>query len=336
MKKKGKVLVTGANGLLGSHIVRELLADGYRVRILVRKESDRRAIEGLTIELTEGQITQKGDIEKSVEGCDFVIHAAARTSQCPSTLEAFRKTNIESVILLMAACNKFRVKRLVLVSTANCFGNGTKENPGNEKISFLPWLKNSGYAYSKYLAQQMVLNEVTKNGLDAVVVNPTFIIGANDFKPSSGKIFYRVLNKRVVFYPPGGKNFVDAEMAAKGVVKALENGRKGECYLLAGENHSYKEFFKIAAAANRQKSVFLPIPKFMLMISGLAADGLWKIFKFPLQLTKTNAQMLCLENYFTAEKSVSELGFQILSTNVSVEKVILWLKSNNYFKKGKC
>lgn len=326
-----KVLVTGANGLLGSHVVRVLLYNRFEVRAMVRKGSNLKALEGLNYELFEGQITKYSGIEKAVKGCDFVIHVAARTAQTPSKLEVFQKPNIDSTQFLVESCKKHNVKRFVFVSTANCFGNGTKENPGDENTPFLPWLKNSGYAYSKYLAQQIVLKKSIENEFDAIIVNPTFLIGANDVKPSSGQIFSHILNRSVAFYPPGGKNFVDVETAAKGVVSALEKGEKGECYLLAGENHSYKEFFQIIKKITEQKTVLIPIPQWLLLIIGKSGSFIEKVLKKPVQLTYTNAKMLCLGNYFTAEKAINELDLKITLTKNSAEKAILWFQSNNYF-----
>lgn len=325
-----RVLVTGANGLLGSHIVRALLAKNYFVRVLVRGGSDQRALHGLNLNLFEGKITNQSDIQHAVSGCEFVVHVAARTAQSPSNLEAYREPNIESTKYLIEACKKYLVKRFVYVSTANCFGNGTLEKPGNEEFPFLPWLKKSGYAYSKYLAQKLVLSDVKNNNLDAVVVNPTFIIGTHDFKPSSGRIFNHILNRKIAFYPPGGKNFVDAEEAAQGVVNAMEKGRKGECYLLAGENHSYRDFFKIVKNVSGQKTVFVQIPNWILMLIGNIGSMLELFFKRNIQLNKTNAAMLCLGNYFSPQKAIKELGFKIVPTEKSVEKAIRWLKDKNY------
>jgi len=326
-----KVLVTGANGLLGSHVVRELLSKKYNVRVLARKGSDLRALHNLNVEIHFGQITIGKDIMNAVNGCNYVIHVAARTSQAPADLKFYLKPNIESTKNIIKACKQFNIKRLVFVSSANCFGNGTKEKPGNENCSFLPWLKHSGYAYSKFLAQQIVLKEAKENNLAAVIVSPTFIIGARDYKPSSGQIFSHVLNKQIAFCPPGGKNFVDANMAASGIVSAMQKGKIGECYLLAGENHSYLEFFRMVNEAAEQKTRFVPVPKLLLLFAGFCGGLFGKIFRRPVQLTLTNARMLCLGNYFSAQKAFSALDFQLVPTRKSVEKAISWFRSNDFF-----
>lgn len=327
-----KVLVTGANGLLGAHVVRELLQRNFDVRVLVRGESNLQALAGLQIELVKGNITSWENIEQAVNGCDFVIHAAARTNQSPSGIEAYYGPNILSTQLIINAAIKFRIKRLVYVSTANCFGNGSKENPGNEEKPFLSWMKQSGYAYSKWQAQQLVLKNSEQENLDALVVNPTFLIGENDLKPSSGKIFFHVVNKQVIFYPPGGKNFVDAKVAAEGIINALLKGRKGECYLITGENLSYREFFKRVTKITGQSSVFIPIPRWMITTLGYIGSFTEIVFKVPVELTRTNAKMLCMANYYTSKKAVMQIDFRQVPVDESMKRAILWFQNHNYFK----
>ncbi len=331
METKEKVLVTGANGLLGAHIVRELLKRNYSVRVLVRKNSNLSALKGLDIGFFYGKMTQKKDVFEAARGCDFFIHSAAKTSPKPSDVEAFKTPNITSTEHCIEASKKFGLKRLVYVSTANTLGNGTKENPGNEERPFMPWLKKSGYAYSKFIAQQMVLDETRNGTLNAVVVNPTFIIGENDVKPSSGQIFSQVLNKPVAFYPPGGKNFVDAEAVAIGAVNAMEKGKRGECYLLAGENITYKEFYKMSAEIAGQNPVLIAVPWFILMAFGYLGDFSENVLTLPVRLSKVNARMLCEENFYTPEKAMNELDLPLIPARESAEKAIKWFRENNYF-----
>ncbi len=329
---KMKVLVTGANGLLGAHVVCELLNRSFDVRAMIRRGCNMKALDGLSCELFQGSITSKSHVENAVRNCDYVIHAAARTSQSPSKLEAFYEPNIQSTKILFEACKKYGVKRFVFVSTANCFGSGTSFLPGNEQTPFPSWLKKSGYAYSKLLAQQMVLSNSEESSLDTIVVNPTFLIGENDVKPSSGEIFFHIINRRIVFYPPGGKNFVDVKSVARGIVNAMLKGKKGESYLLAGENVSYADFFKTVTKIIHQKPVLIPVPAWFLKILGCAGDLLERRFNIPVQLTSANAKMLCIRNYYSAEKAIKEIDFEVIPLQQSLEKAILWFRTNNYIK----
>lgn len=324
-----KVLVTGANGLLGAHVVRELVKKNYKVRVLVRPGSDLRALEGLDVEIVRGQITENKDVQNTVKECDFVIHAAARTTQKPTRLEAYRNVNLNSTRYLIEACKKQNVKRMVYVSTANCFGDGTKTSPGTEQTPFQPWLKNSGYAYSKYLAQQMVLEETQNGNFDVVVVNPTFIIGAGSITASSGQIFSHILNKKVIFYPPGGKNILDAEAAAFGVVQALEKGRAGECYLLAGETLTFREFLNLSLRIAGQNTVLIPVPGFILSFLGLLGDFSERLLNIQVRLTSVNARLLCLKNYYSPAKAIKELNFPFVPAETAIQKAIRWSECKN-------
>jgi dihydroflavonol-4-reductase len=317
-----KVLVTGANGLLGSHVVRELLRREYPVRVLVRPESNLKALEGLKVEYIYGNLTDPEDVLHAVRGCTYVIHSAARAVHSPSHLDAYREVNIDSTGFIVDACIREKIRRLVYVSTANCIGSGTKSNPGTEDKPFIEWFKGSGYAYSKLLAQQMVLAAAEAGTLDAVVVNPTFIIGSFPGASGTSKLLSFVLFKKVAFYPFGGKNYVDAEAAATGTVNAMEKGRKGDCYLLAGENHSYRDFLKMVAEVAGHHVILLPMPVFLLKLAGIAGSFIERIFKIPMLLTLVNARMLCRENYYSHAKARRELNMPLIPAIEAVRKAL--------------
>lgn len=327
-----KVLVSGANGLLGANIVRQLNAMGYLAKAMLRKGSNTLSLKNAEYETFEGEITNKKDVFNAVSGCDFVIHSAASTAQTPSNVEAFREVNIEATKYFIEACKHYNIKRFIFVSTANCFTNGTIENPGNETSGFMPWLKGSGYAYSKYLAQQEVLENVKTHALPAIVVIPTFLIGAYDAKPSSGKLLLHGCKKKIVFYPPGGKSFVDAEYAATAICNALTKGRIGETYLLAGTNMTYKDFFRIVEKQSGKRKLLIQIPNSVLTTLGHMFGFIGKVFSLSLPLNVVNAKLLSLDNYFSNEKAVREIGLKETDLNKAVSNSIEWFKQNDILK----
>src|SRR5690606_6518134 len=150
--------------------------------------------------------------------------------------------NVAGTGNVVQAAIKHGIKKLVYVSTANTFGYGTLEKLGDETIPMKAPFRSAWYAKSKQEGERLAL--AAKDRIEVTVVNPTFMIGAWDGKPSSGAIIRMGYNKRFIFHPPGGKNFVNVEEAALGVVRALEQGKNGEAYLLAGENLSYRDFFR--------------------------------------------------------------------------------------------
>ncbi|MFB6317451.1 NAD-dependent epimerase/dehydratase family protein [Saccharicrinis sp. FJH54] len=321
------VLVTGGTGFLGYHVVNEALKQGYGVRAIVRKHSDVSFLSQLDCSMIYGDITVKQDIEEAVKNCDYVIHCAAKTGQTGEA-DAFVPVNVDSTRYLAEACRKFKVKRMVYVSSANSFKNGTKTNPGTEASDFMPWLNKSGYASSKYLAQTYIQETCKKHALDAVIVAPTFMLGSYDVKPSSGKLLLQGL-KHIVFYPPGGKSFVDVTLVAYGTVNALKRGKNGEVYLLAGQNLSYREFFRITAQICSKRQVLIKVPGFLLKLAGLLGD-LLTFFGLNVSFNSLNIKLLTLSNYFSNHKAKQELGLKDTDIKRSVQDAIDWFTENNY------
>ncbi len=331
MQKKSIVLVTGANGLFGASVICAIGQDGrYRARAMVRKGALLRSLEGLDYELFEGEITRKPDLEQALEGAEYVIHCAGRTAQYPSELKHYEAANIKSTRLLLQVARAKGIRRFVFVSTPNSFTNGTLENPGTEDSGFMPWLKKSGYAYSKYLAQQEVLGYVKKYDFPAVVVAPGFLIGPRDAKPSSGQLMLYVLKNRIVFCPPGGKSFVDAELAAQAVVSALTAGKKGDVWLLTGENMTYRQFFKILSQIAGKRKFIIPLPELLLRSTAFFFDLIEKIAGKSMPFNSTQQRLLCLDNYFDNTKAVKELNLQPANTEKTIKKAMNWFRENGY------
>ncbi|MBC9795629.1 NAD-dependent epimerase/dehydratase family protein [Sinomicrobium weinanense] len=322
------VLVTGANGFLGNHIARVLLQRGFRVIAMVRPASNISALNGLNCTICRGELHNTDDVTLAVKKADYVIHCASMTSQNTTDFTPYKKANFTSTELLVRACEQHHIRRFVLVSTANCFTNGTISDPGNEESGFMNWLKDSGYAYSKYLAQKYVLDKARKNSFPAVVVAPTFMTGPYDTRPSSGALMLYALKKKVLFYPKGGKSFVDVRAAAIATVNALTLGRTGECYLLSGTNLSYKAYFKKVLDVAGQRKWLIPIPGFTKTAFGLAH----RIFPSKrLRLLKTHVRMLSLDNYFSNAKARKHLNMRDTDINESINNAVNWFKSEGYF-----
>lgn len=320
------VLVTGANGLLGANLIREINAQGFRARALLRKNCDKRSLAGSEFETFEGDISDTTDLANAVDGCDFVIHAAARTVQYPDDLEAYQSINVDVTKRLCEICLVKQVKRLVFVSTANCFTNGSISKPGTEDGKFMSWLTKSGYAYSKYLAQKIVLQQVKDNGLDAIVVVPTFMIGAFDAKLSSGQLAMQGLKKKIVFHPSGGKSFVDVKAVAKATVNGLSMGEKGGTYLLSGQNMTYKSFFRVLSEVSGRKLFLVQLPSWFILLAGRLVGILKHIFPLRTPFNATNAKLLSLGNYFSNKKAKEKLIMPDTSIREALKESILWLQ----------
>ncbi|MGB3852163.1 MAG: NAD-dependent epimerase/dehydratase family protein [Tunicatimonas sp.] len=328
-----KVFLTGTSGLLGSNVLIALQRQNYEVKALFRNEDDaRRHREVKDVELFMGDITDAAAMQRGVAGCDVIIHAAADTGLWPSRCRTYEQTNVQGTVNLIEAGKKANVQRMISVSTANALGFGTKEHPGSE--TSLPQFAQYGLGYmeTKYLAQEVMRREA-RNGFPGVVVNPTFMIGPHDHKPSSGRMVLAVYEGKVPGYPVGGKNYVYVGDAATAIVNAIEQARIGECYILGNENLSYQEAFTKMA-----KVIGVAPPRFAI------PPGLTKGFGFfgsvygtvagkAPSVSYKMAQVSCDGHYFTAAKAVRELGMPQTSIDVAIQECFQWFKENDYLRK---
>ncbi len=325
-----KVLVTGASGFLGTHLVKELYKQGYEIRILVRKHANLNQIKHLPLHIVYGEIEKREDVYAAIENMEIVIHAASITKQTGISYPEYEKVNFKSTKYVVEACKAHHVTRMIHVSTANTFAPGTILQPGTELNGFSLYNANSGYINTKYLAQQYVLEQVARNNFQAIVVNPTFMIGAEDAGPSSGQIVLYQINSRIIFYPSGGKNFVHVKDVCNGILQAIEKAKIGDCYLLAGENLSYKQFFSIRNKISKQKSLMICIPAFILKPAGYIGSILNRIFKKKIPVNYSNMYMICSQNYYSGHKSVRELGIKYTPVTTAIQEAYHWFKEKKY------
>jgi dihydroflavonol-4-reductase len=312
-----KVFVTGITGLLGTNVIIKLLKDGYFVIALVRQKSRYNGQEDENLKLIEGDLFT--DISSHLKEVDFVIHIAAETSQNLLTYAEYKKTNYDAVVHLFTQSVETGIKKFLFVSTANTMGYGNLKDPGNEKSSQKYPFTKSLYAQSKREAENYLLqnNKMT----EVIILNPTFMIGPHDRKPSSGKIIFWVWKKKLVFYPSGGKNFVHVEDAAIGIVNAIEKGKNGEKYLLANENIKYKDFFKKVNMLTNQKTLLLPLPDFVLILLGIMGT-LLRFLTIKTSLNYPNMKALRIYNYYTNKKSINELEIRYRPIDKAIEDAI--------------
>lgn len=331
--KKMKIFITGATGLLGGNLVRELAAKGdAELRVLVRERSKVLALEGLDVERVSGDIRDRASMDNAVAGCDRVYHCAASTSQWRPNLEAMKEINVNGTVNVLEASLSAGVKRVVYVSTVDTLGLSSLEQPGDETMSHesMAAFRNP-YADTKYEAEQRAL-EIAGKGLDLVIVKPTFMIGEWDVKPSSGQMIIQVAKGRAMGYPGGGNNFVDVLDVCRGMILAMEKGRTGEAYILANAegNLTYKDMFTRIAGITGARPPAFPIPYSVAVISGYALDALGRIFKFEPDVNSITAKMGYAPHYFTPKKALAELGIPQSPIEGAIKRSYEWFKKHGY------
>jgi dihydroflavonol-4-reductase len=322
-----KVLVTGSNGLLGSNLMLELLGLNYKVKGLVRNPSTYLGPNHPNLELVQGSLFD--DLTEIMEGCFSVIHVAAETSPNLLNYSDYHKTNVEGTMNLLHAAVEKKLEKFLFVSTANTVGYADDFNSGEEHQPMKAPYDQSYYALSKLEAEERILQYSDR--ISILITNPTFMLGAYDTKPSSGRIILMGANKKIVFCPPGGKNFVNVRDVAKGLISCLEFGNNGEKYLLSGENMSYREFFIKLNALHNRNPVMVNIPKLILMFLGHAGEILRRL-NIKTSLSLVNMKILCVDNYYSNKKSKRELKLRYQPIEQGITEALTYFKEKGKIK----
>ena len=224
-------LVTGATGLVGNNVARALLARGDRVRVLTRATSDPRPLAGLNIEIAKGDVRDAAAVEAAVGGVDRVVHAAAYVHIGWTQFDASRAINVGGTANVAASARRAGA-RLVHVSSVDAMGLLPHGQASDEETPVAGGVL-CPYVVTKREAEQVVLAEIAQ-GLDATIVNPAYMIGPWDWKPSSGRMLLEVARNRGLVAPLGTNNFCDVRDVAQGIVTAADRGAAGRRDILGG------------------------------------------------------------------------------------------------------
>lgn len=323
------VSVTGADGLLGSNLVRRLLEEKHTVTVLVQKGRNSGTLEGLPLRVLYGDILDPLSLEDLCRNADALIHAAASVRVWPSRSERSRMINITGTQNMVNAALKHSVSRFIYVGTANSFSPGTKEHPGNEQTPFICGKYGLDYIDSKYEAQKIVVNAWEQRGLPALTINPTFMIGPFDSTPSSGQILIGLYRGIIPGYTPGGKCFVHVRDVADAIASALTRGRLGSSYIAGNENLTYKEFFELASGLLGVKPPSIPIPRAAAVFSGACASAVSLITRKPPKLSYAMARIACDGHYYDSSRAREELGMESRSIASAVEQSAAWMRDHH-------
>lgn len=321
-----KILVTGATGFLGGHLVRRLLRDGHAVRILRRETSSLADLQGLSFEDVIGDITEPESVAAAVSGTEAVIHAAARISYWPRDAGETMHVNAYGTQCVAHAALEAGVKRFVYVSSVMAVGIPEPGTLGDEAMPYNFNRHPNPYSASKH-AGELFLQDVVSCGLHAVTVNPGAIIGPVDRRRAVGGLFFPGWINRY-FYISGGMSAVDVEDVVDGIIRAMENGRAGERYLLTGDNVSYRRMREVIAEEMGELQPLIPIPTKLLQLAAGIADVLSYWTHRRPRISRAMAEFLPFELYYTSRKAQDELGWTFRPFRESVKSAIAWYRSS--------
>jgi dihydroflavonol-4-reductase len=316
-----QVAVTGAAGHLGGVVVRMLLEAGAQVRVLVRE--DRRALEGLAVEIHEGDLRAPDVVPRLVHGCRRVFHLAALISLDPGDEEQLMSTNVEGVRAVMAACRDARVERVVHVSSIHAFSSRPVDAPVDETRG--PAEPNApAYDRSK-AAGEAVVREAVEAGADVVTVNPTGIIGPYDFRPSRmGEVLLDLYHRRMPGLVAGGFDWVDVRDVAASTIAAAERGARGGRYLLPGAWRSVVDVATLVEKLTGKKRPWMTSP--MWLARGVAPMAVaWaKLRKRRPLFTPTSLVALRGHKQVDGRRAQADLGHAARPLEQTLAETFAW------------
>jgi dihydroflavonol-4-reductase len=320
-----RYLVTGATGLVGNNVVRQLLARGDQVRVLLRGNGDPRPFAGLEIERAAGDVTDLESLRAACRDVNVLVNSAGVAKIGSQGLEAMRTVNVAGARNAAIAAREAGA-RLLHVSSVNAIGIGKKTEPADEE-HFQPQRLKVPYAITKQEAEAAVREEIAK-GLDAVLVNPGFMLGPYDWKPSSGRMLLEVVGRFVPATPWGGHCLCDVRDAVAGMLAAADRGRTGERYILGGHNISFYETWRMFARICGGRKPLVPLGPINRGILCLTADLVNLFKKEEGNFNSTALRMSTQYHYFSSAKAERELGYRIRPAEETIRDAWQWLQEN--------
>jgi len=318
------ILVTGAAGHIGNVLVRELTSEGRHVRALILPGEDISSLDGLDIELAEGNVLDPLSLDKAMEGVDIVFHLAGVISIMPGHNELMKKVNVDGTKNVLRAAKKAGIARLVYTSSIHALSRNWKGRI-DERVPFDPDNPVGGYDRTKAEASLAVLDAV-KDGLDAVIVCPTGVIGPHDYRGSEmGDLLMDWLRRKIHFLVKGAYDFVDVRDVARGHVLACDRGRTGEVYILSGWQIKVLELKKLVQDVLGYRIVSVTIPMRIAKIGAKIMPLYYRLTKKTPKFTDYSLETLQSNSNVSSKKSKRELGYNPRDLATTIKDTVRWL-----------
>jgi nucleoside-diphosphate-sugar epimerase len=332
------ILVTGGTGLVGSYLLYELTRKGHKVRALIRpgkkgyetrkilnciSDSDNHLID--LVEWAEGDVLDSFSLHQAMQGVDYVYHCAALISFNPREMKKMLAVNVEGTANVVNACLENGVKKLCHVSSIASLGQAEKSEIIDENAKWKTSRINSGYAVSKYGGEREVWRGM-EEGLNAVIVNPSVIIGAGCHRRATNQLFHSIKNY-LPFYTSGVNGYVDVRDVAKAMVLLMESDISGERFVLNSENLSLKEFFTKAADILEKPHPNIGVNGKIMMPLAWIDELRSRLTGTRPLLTRENVRAAMSKSVYSAEKFTKAFNFTFRPVDESLHEAFRILEA---------
>lgn len=324
-----KILVTGASGFLGAHVVRAALEAGHGVRALVRPTSRldelRGSLDHPSAERVVGDLGDPASLAAAAAGCEAVVHAAGVISLRPEDHALMRRVQVDGTRNLVGACRAAGVRRIVHASTALLAGLG--DRPGRvygEHDQLAPGAAPIAYVQTKAEAEQVV----RAAGLEAMIVAPGCLFGPGDHYVSSTDIVLRALREEIPMYLEGGFSIADVRDVATTMVAALDRGTPGRRYLLGGSDRTIDEILGIVSDLSGVRRPKRKLSRGLAMLGGAVAEALSRTDA----VSRDAVRMATLFCFVDSRPARQDLGWSPRPVEDTVRDTIAWLVAAGYVR----
>lgn len=331
MANSAQTLITGATGLVGSAVANKLVAEGFRVRALVRPGSPRFHLNGLDLEFVAGDIRDPQSVRKAMAGIRHVFHVAADYRLWARDPNEIFAANVEGTRVMMQEAKAAGVERVVYTSSVATLALRDDGSPADETVPLATEEGIGAYKRSKIAAERLVETMVVNDSLPAVIVNPSTPIGPRDIKPTpTGRIIVETARGRVPGFLDTGLNLVHVDDVAEGHLAALRRGVIGERYILGGENVLLADMLAEIAGMVGRRPPRWRVPLAVAIPMAYAAEATARITGRAPFTTLNGIRMAEHRMFFTAAKAERELGFRPRPYRQALEDAVRWFSEAGY------
>jgi dihydroflavonol-4-reductase len=326
------VLITGASGFVGSAVAAAFRAAGYPVRALVRPSSPRTNLQDRSVEIAHGDLADRASLGAALKGMRCLVHAAADYRLWAPDPGEIERTNVEGTRILMEEAQRAGIERIVYTSSVATIALDT-ERPADETRPIAAEEAIGAYKHSKVVAERMVEDMVARDGLPAVIVNPSTPIGPRDIRPTpTGQVIVEAARGRMPGYVDTGLNLVHVDDVAAGHLAALDRGRIGERYILGGENVLLSRMLADIAELVRRRPPRLRLPHALVLPIAFGAEAWARHSGKPPFVTVDGLRMAKRKMFFNDAKARRELGYTSRPYRDGLVDAVAWFRAAGYLQ----
>lgn len=314
------IFVTGGTGFLGTHLLRELVKHGEKVRALKRNTAKIFLEEEFSeqVEWVEGDVLDVLSLEDGMSDCEKVYHCAAVVSFLPKDRDRLMKVNVQGTTNVVNVSLEKKIKKLVHVSSVAAIGRNRNDEVVKESTGWEEGNRNSKYAIAKFLSEREVWRGIAE-GLNAVIVNPSLIIGPGNWNDGPPQ-FFLDLWKGLIFYTNGGTGLVDVKDVVAIMIQLMESDIHSERFIINGENWAFGDFFFFIADQLKKRRPFINVKPWMMEILWREEMLKYRISGISPLVTKETARIAGHWSRFDNSKVVKATGYQFTPIKECLEE----------------